>query len=495
LSLWPAGHERAEAVTASIAHELSNVLTVIRTYTHFARQPTTPEQLARDLVVVAAAAERAGALVDWLASTSEAAQRAPDLLSANEFVSVLCVRLQQLTSARASIGIMRVGDDVTFRANGLRLEHVVMSLVLAASQQSADTAFEFSVRRSVGSATEPPLTAGEYAVIGITCSNVLLSRAPKEEPATAPDQMAALVAPFTDLLRTMNGRLEIHTGNEQLHFDIYLPAVPGAQRRSVEPRLALVPPSAHTVCIIENETAIRLAMLRSLAGAGYLVLEANDGVAARRLLIERGQAVTLLVCDLGLVNDSEDFFAWVKATCPLAAVLLISGNAPQGEAKASSIRARFLAKPFSPTSLVASARATIAEAEARGVGKGARLVVLIVDDEEVVRASFVRLLAECNFETLLANTGSHALQIMSERHVDAVVADQFMPGLDGIGLLALVRERFPNCTRLLCTAQPASELVINAVNGGRIQRVLPKSMHAVALRDEIERAVLEAVRA
>jgi DNA-binding NtrC family response regulator len=272
--------------------------------------------------------------------------------------------------------------------------------------------------------------------------------------------------------------------------------VPSAQRRSVKPTLALVPPSAHTVCVIENETAIRLAMFRSLASAGYFVLEANDGVAARRLLIEHGQAVKLLVCDLGLINDSESFFAWVKATCPEAAVLLISGNAPRGEAKASSLRARFLAKPFSPTDLVAAARATIieAEAEARGLANGERLVVLVVDDEEAVRASFVRLLAECNFETVLANTGLHALEIMSERHVDAIVADQFMLGLDGIGLLSLVHERFPSCTRLLCTGHPASEVVINAVTGGPVQRVLPKSMHAVALRDEIERAVLEATR-
>ncbi|MEI9942137.1 MAG: response regulator [Pseudomonadota bacterium] len=494
--LWPAGHERAEAVTATIAHELSNVLTVIRTYTHFARQPTTLEQCARDLVVVAAAAERAGALVDWLASTSEDAPRAPDELFANEFVSALSVRLQQLTSSRTSVGIMRVGEDIAFRANGLRLEHVVMSLVLAASQQSADTAFEFAVKRQVLSSGElARLVPGEYAVIGIRCSNVILSSVWKEEVAAAPDQVAALVAPFSDLLRTMNGHLEIHTLGEQIHFDIYLPAVPNAHCQNVKPRLALVPPNARTVCIIENETAIRLAMLRSLAGAGYSVLEANDGATARRLLVERGQAVKLLVCDLGLINDGEDFFAWVKATCPHAAVLLISGNAPRGEAKASSIRARFLAKPFSPTALVAAARATIAEAEAdaRGPAGRKRLVVLIVDDEEVIRTSFVRLLAECNFETVLAKTGLHALQILSERHVDAVVADQFMPGLDGIGLLELVLERYPDCTRILCTGQPGSDIVLSAVNRGRIHRVLPKTMHAVALRDEIERATLEAL--
>jgi len=496
VSRWPTGYERAEAVTATIAHELNNVLTVVRTYTHFARQSTTPEQRGSDLRVVAAAAERAGALVDWLASTSEDGPRAPDELSANEFVSALSARLQQLTSDRSSVGIMRLGEDVAFRANGLRLEHVVMSLVLAASQQSADTSFEFAVERRVLATGElARLVAGEYALIGISCRNVILSSAWQEELAAAPDQVAALVGPFIDLLRSMNGHLEIQTRDELLHFDLYLPSVPNATRESVKPRLALVPPCAHTVCIIENETAIRLAMLRSLAGAGYFVLEANSSVAARQLLIKHGQAVTLLVCDVGLIIDSEDFFAWVKATCPHAAVLLTSGNAPRGEAKASSVRARFLAKPFSSTALVAAAKATIAQAEAdaRGVAGGERLVILIVDDEEVIRNSFLRLLAECDFETVLANSGLHALQILAERRVDAILADQFMPGLDGIGLLQLVHERYPDCTRILCTAHPASDVVIGAVKRGRVHRVLPKSMHAVALRDEIERTVLDAV--
>ncbi len=498
MSLWPVGFERAEALTATIAHELNNVLTVVRTYTHFARQPTTPEQRARDLIVVAAAAERAGALVDWLASTSEATPRASDELSANEFVSALSVRLEQLTSSRASMGIMRVGHDVTFRANGPRLEHVIMSLVLAASQRSTDTAFEFSVKRLTLTKDQfGRLDAGDYAVLGICCSSVVLSSVWKEEVAAPRDQVAALIAPFGDLLRTMNGHLEIHADSEQLQVDIYLPALPATTQRSLRPRLALMPPSVHTVCVIENETAIRLAMLRSLASAGYFVLEANDGVTARQLLIERGQAVSLLVCDLGLISDSEDFFAWVKATCPHAAVLLISGNAPHGEAKASSIRARFLAKPFSSTAIVTAASATIAQAEsdARRASGRARLAVLIVDDEEVMRTSFLRLLAECNFETVLANTGSHALQILAERHIDAVVADQFMPGLDGIGLLEVIHERFPDCTRILCTGYPASDVVMSAVNRGRVQCVLSKSMHAVALRDEIERAVLDALHA
>jgi DNA-binding NtrC family response regulator len=121
--------------------------------------------------------------------------------------------------------------------------------------------------------------------------------------------------------------------------------------------------------------------------------------------------------------------------------------------------------------------------------------VVLVDDDSDIRDSFERLLGECDLETYVAKSALRALQILGERHVDAVVTDQVMPGLDGLGLLELVSARFPSCTRILCTAYPGSDVVIDAVNCGRVHRVLTKTMHAVALRDEIERAVLEAVHA
>jgi CheY-like chemotaxis protein len=500
VTLLPPRRERAEAQVGAIAHELNNVLTVVRTYTHFARQPTTQEQRAQDLMVVAAAAERAGALVDWLSSSSERAPRAADELSANAFVSAATARLQQLISPGTSVEIMRVGDDVSFRANALRLEHVVMSLVLAASQRSAETAFKFAVERATVSEDQVlGLVPGQYVLLVITCANVTTSSAWREAPTPATDQVAVLLDPLGDLLQTMNGKLEaLSTPEGTVRFQIFLPVVPAslASTPVPKPRLALVPPGVYTICIVEDETPIREAMVRGLAGAGYLVLEADDGVAARALLIVHGAAVNLLICDLGLLQGGEEFFAWVKVTCPRAAVLLVSGNAPQGEAKASSLRAHFLPKPFTPSQLRAAVRSTIAHAEAcaRTIAGGERVVVLIVDDEEVIRDSFVRLLAECDFELVVAKTGLHALQILAERRVDAVVADQFMPGLDGIGLLELVRERFPDCVRILCTAHPASDIIVAAIDRGRVHRVLPKTMHAVALRDEIERAVLQTMQ-
>jgi CheY-like chemotaxis protein len=374
----------------------------------------------------------------------------------------------------------------------------VMSLVLAASQRWAETVFKFSVEQTSGVAADRlDLEVGQYAVLVVTCVDGTKEANWQAKLVLPPDQVSALVAPLGDLLRTMHGKLEfIRTSTGEDRFELYLPASAPAPRQASKPRFALAPPSVNTVCVIENETALRVAMRRTLSSAGYFVVEANDSVSARGLLIQHGQAVRLLVCDVGMIREGGDFFAWARATCPSAALLLISGSVQEGEAKASSLRARFLAKPFTSAQLVSAALQTIAraDADARGLASPQRPVVLIVDDEQVIRDSLQRLLVECDFDTIVANSGIQALEIFEERHVDAVVADQFMPGLGGIHLLEQVNEHFPDCVRVLCTGYPSSDVVINAVNRGRVQRVLPKSMHAVALRDEIERAVLEGMQ-
>ncbi|HEY3255873.1 MAG TPA: response regulator [Polyangiaceae bacterium] len=486
-----------ENQASAVAHELNNVLTVIRTYTHFARQPTTPERCAQDLRVIAGAAERASALVDWLASRSESAPRAADELSANEFVSSVTARLEQLIQPGTTIQIMREGGDVWFRANASRLEHVVMSLVLAASQRWGEAAFKFSVSRVPGGAAEPAsVSAGPYALLSITCVDARRESDWQARLVPSPDQVFALLEPLGDLLRSMNGRLElIRCVASEERFEIYFPALPERDVRPSQSRLAIAPPGASTVCVVENETAIRLAMVRTLSGAGYFVVEANDGIAAREAVIRHGLAARLLICDVGLLRDGQEFFAWIRATCPGAGLLLISGNEQEGQARASSLRARFLAKPFTPAELVACARDTIARGEADERGSVDRRVVLLVDDELVIRESFERLLAECGFEIVVADSGLRALQILNERHVDAIVSDQFMPGLDGIELLELVRVRFPSCVRVLCTGQPASDVVTAALRRGQLQHVLAKSTHAVALRDAIERAILQGLAA
>ena len=121
-------------------------------------------------------------------------------------------------------------------------------------------------------------------------------------------------------------------------------------------------------------------------------------------------------------------------------------------------------------------------------------VVLVVDDDVELRESLVRLLAECDLTAVGAASSLDALEILQHSRVDVVVSDHFIWGIDGVTLLSAVRERWPHVQRILFTADPAPDVVVDAVNRAGVHKVLLKNMHAVQIRDEIEGVAIDALR-
>ena len=74
-----------------------------------------------------------------------------------------------------------------------------------------------------------------------------------------------------------------------------------------------------------------------------------------------------------------------------------------------------------------------------------KAVVLVVDDEALVRMSAVGLLADAGYEVLEAKDAESALAVLESRaDIGLVFTDVEMPGtMDGIGLANVIRARWP----------------------------------------------------
>jgi DNA-binding NtrC family response regulator len=92
--------------------------------------------------------------------------------------------------------------------------------------------------------------------------------------------------------------------------------------------------------------------------------------------------------------------------------------------------------------------------------------VLIVDDEEVVRLSHLRSLANTDCNALMVEDGTKALQVMEQQAFDVILLDLRMPGLDGMELLKTVKERWPDCEVVVITGYPSIESAKEAVRLG-----------------------------
>jgi CheY-like chemotaxis protein len=79
--------------------------------------------------------------------------------------------------------------------------------------------------------------------------------------------------------------------------------------------------------------------------------------------------------------------------------------------------------------------------------------ILFVDDEDILLTMGQTILASCGYRVLTANSGQHALEILSEQDgaVDLVITDLVMPAMSGRELIEHVQRLSP-ATRIISTS-------------------------------------------
>lgn len=92
--------------------------------------------------------------------------------------------------------------------------------------------------------------------------------------------------------------------------------------------------------------------------------------------------------------------------------------------------------------------------------------ILIVDDEEVVARSFARILAGYDCDAEAVQNAGEALHAMNAHPFDVVLLDLRMPGGDGMDLLRVIKEKWPESEVVVVTGYPSIETAKEAVRLG-----------------------------
>lgn len=100
--------------------------------------------------------------------------------------------------------------------------------------------------------------------------------------------------------------------------------------------------------------------------------------------------------------------------------------------------------------------------------------LLFVDDEANILSSLRRLFRPHGYRILTADGGEAALAVLETESVDLVVSDMRMPGMSGAALLATIRQRWPDVTRILLTGYADMQSMIEAINVAGISRYIAK---------------------
>src|SRR6185312_684258 len=95
--------------------------------------------------------------------------------------------------------------------------------------------------------------------------------------------------------------------------------------------------------------------------------------------------------------------------------------------------------------------------------------ILIADDDAVARRLVENMVQRCGYDTIVVDSGDAAIAALTAPDapmIDAIVLDLVMPGLDGMGVLAKIREAGLNTPVVVQTAHGGIDNVVSAMRAG-----------------------------
>lgn len=116
--------------------------------------------------------------------------------------------------------------------------------------------------------------------------------------------------------------------------------------------------------------------------------------------------------------------------------------------------------------------------------------VLFVDDEERVLRSLKRGLMDEPYNTLFANSGKEALEMLSTTDVHVLVTDMRMPEMGGLELLRIVKREYPRIVRMILSGYTQITTLLMAINDGEVYRFITKPWK---LEEDFKPAIRQAI--
>jgi len=357
-----------------VAHDLNNILMVIKSFGRFAQESVSPGAVAYDDIgEVLRAADRAGGLVAELLACGRRRSTDAKVIDLGVVVTGMKAELQRLAGDR--IDVVVVAEELwPVKVDAGQWQQVIADLAANARDSMPEGGtLTIETRNAV---IDPDrarqfagMSSGDYVELVVTDTGAGMTpeaQARVFEPFFTPGDggtgTGLGLAMCYSAVKQARGHIwlcsEMGKGTT---VKVYLPRaatdLPPASRVQRHPRKLS---GSETVLVLEDDPLGRAAMVRALTRHGYRVLEAASGEEALLLCARyTSLRIHLLVTDVILGGMSgTSFVERIAPARPEMRVLFTSGSDLQQlvEQRLLHPRAAFLPKPFTPSELVQSVR-------------------------------------------------------------------------------------------------------------------------------------------
>ena len=373
--------ERLEGIgrlAGGIAHDFNNILAVVMNYSQFVEDSLPIDSDVRDDVVqIRLAAERGATFTRQLLTFAHRGAVNPEDVQLNALLGELRTMLRRTIPERVTIDLHLAPDLSTIRIDVGQLEQLVLNLVVNAADampdggtvhlETANVVFDDHVP------VESGLREGRYVRLevrdtGYGMPREVVTRAFEPFFTTKPRGKGTGLGLATayGIVQQAQGTISIQSVvGKGTAVIVHLPAQLGAQPEPGRVPASSVPdaaPSKAVVFVVEDEAAVRKAVIRILSDRGYGTLEAAGPSSALDVAKLWAGPMDLLLTDIVMPEMSGDELAReLRKGRPQLHVVYMTGYSGEIDTAALRIDGAVVQKPFSRDSLLAAVEGALAE--------------------------------------------------------------------------------------------------------------------------------------
>jgi len=346
-------------LAGGVAHDFNNLLTVILSNAELA--VATPGAATEELTEIRRAAERAGALTAQLLTVSRRQVVRTESLELNAVVRDAERMLRRVIPESVVLFTDLAPDAGFVRADRGQLEQVLMNLVVNARDAIPAEGGSVFVRTSRRTGAHGDVVVLSVQDTGMGMDDATRSRVfePFFTTKAAGAGTGLGLATVYGIVRQSDGDVRIDSAPDAgATVTVSLPAVPPPEGTAPDAGPVTRPPAAagRTVMLVEDEGAVRTVARRILERAGFRVLEATNGAEGLQLWAQHAAEIEIVVTDVvmpGMGGPAlvERLLA-ERAQLPVVFMSGYTDGALDG-VETRGRRVFFLAKPFSPSGLLA----------------------------------------------------------------------------------------------------------------------------------------------
>ena len=433
--------QRMEAVgqlTGGVAHDFNNLLQVIRANLEMIERTIKDEKALARIANATHAADRAAGLTRQLLAFARRQPLEPEVVNAGRLVQTMAEMLRRTLGSAIEVETVVAGGLWNTIADPAQVESALLNLAINA-RDAMPGGGRLTIELANASlddryaARDDDIKPGQYVMLAVSDTGQGMSA----------ETVARVFEPFfttksegkgTGLgLSMVHGFVKQSNGHIQIYSEpgqgttvkIYLPRTRKAEALP-DTREVLVDGNGATVMVVEDAAAVREAACAMLTDLGYNCIQA-DGPDAALEILRGGEPVDLLFTDVVMPGSMKTpaFVKEARLLRPDMPVLYTSGYTENAIVHHGRLDegVALLSKPYGKADLARKVAAALLDS---------REVVLLVEDEVLVRAAAADMISDLGFVVLEAGDGASALAILeSGARVDILFTDIGLPGLRG----------------------------------------------------------------